>query len=48
MGEFVCAECGTFARFTDKHDAFHTDCPVCEEVTEWELAFEAEGAEVEF
>lgn len=48
MGEFVCAECGTFARFADKHDAFHTDCPICEAVTLWELAFEAEGAEVEF
>ena len=48
MGEFVCAECGTFARFADKHDAFHTECPVCAEVTEWELAFEADAVGVEF
>lgn len=48
MGEFVCSQCETFARFTDKHDAFHTDCPVCEEVTLWELAFEDDPVGVEF
>ena len=48
MGEFVCEQCDTFARFADEHSAFHTECPVCEEVTRWELAFEADGAEVEF
>jgi phage FluMu protein Com len=48
MGEFRCSQCETFARFTDKHDAFHTECPVCEEVTEWKLAFDDPTAGVEF
>ena len=48
MSAFVCSECETFARFADKHDAFHRDCPVCEQVTRWELAFEADPVGVEF
>lgn len=48
MTAFVCAECDTFARFTDKHDDFHTDCPVCEQVTLWEVAFESEAEGVSF
>lgn len=48
MSEFICTQCDTFARFTDKYEDFHGECPVCEEITLWEVAFVADAEGVSF
>lgn len=46
MTYFECAECGQLADFTElSRSRLRRRCPVCEDETVWETAFEAdEGA----
>lgn len=46
--QYVCTECDTMARFGAETGPVDTECLVCEEVTRWEPAFEAEAQGVSF
>lgn len=41
---YECTECGQLASLVGHEQSpVSQECPVCEEVTSWEIAFEAEG-----
>lgn len=43
MTYFECTECGQMADVSElERDRLRDHCPVCEELTVWEPAFEAE------
>lgn len=46
MTQFECTQCGQLGRFSrHAQSEFVAECPVCEEPTRWERAFEGEGIE---
>lgn len=43
MTYFECTECGQMGNFTVlDRSTLQQECPVCEETTVWEVAFEAD------
>lgn len=46
MTYFECVQCGQLADLSVfDHTRLRQDCPVCEQETDWETAFEGDGGE---
>lgn len=49
MPYFECSECGQMLNVVGvERSSVHQECPVCEEMTEWSLAFVDEDQGVSF